>query len=218
MTKFEHNLRRFIATQYVDKIESLQQQIADPTNFADVQFQIICALTGIPKRILFGSERGELASSQDKESFNEVISSNEGRINNSGTINISQNTIKQDEIQIKVSKNTPTGQSEILAPGDIDTSGVEGGTIKNISKNALPILAYYDIFKNYYANTQEENFYIIGNTEELTTTIHGKQVNPNVIPSSEGRVNNGGIITISPKTIKQDEIQIKEKKYTNRTK
>ena len=73
LTKFEHNLRRFIATQYVDKIESLQQQIADPTNFADVQFQLISALTGIPKRILFGSERGELASSQDKEAFNEVI-------------------------------------------------------------------------------------------------------------------------------------------------
>lgn len=73
LTKFEHNLRRFIATQYVDKIESLQQQIADPTNFADVQFQIISAITGIPKRILFGSERGELASTQDKEAFNEVI-------------------------------------------------------------------------------------------------------------------------------------------------
>ena len=63
-------------------------------------------------------------------------------------------------------------------------------TSKNVSKNALPILAYYDIFKNYYANTQEENFYIIGNTEELTITINGKQVNPNAIPSNEGRVNN----------------------------
>ena len=73
LTKFENNLRRFIVTQYADKIESLQQQIADPVNFADVQFQIISALTGIPKRILFGSERGELASTQDKEAFNEVI-------------------------------------------------------------------------------------------------------------------------------------------------
>ena len=44
-------------------------------------------------------------------------------------------------------------------------ANMEGPTSKNISKNALPILAYYDIFKNYYANTQEENFYIIGNTE-----------------------------------------------------
>ena len=45
--------------------------------------------------------------------------------------------IKQDEIQIKVSKNTPTGQSEILAPGDIGTSGVDGETIKIIT-NKLP--------------------------------------------------------------------------------
>lgn len=85
---------------------------------------------------------------------------------------------------------------------------------KIVSKNALPILAYYDIFKNYYANTQEENFYIIGNTEELTITINGTEVNPNVIPSNEGRVNNTGVITINPKTIKQNEVQIKVAKDT----
>ena len=33
-------------------------------------------------------------------------------------------------------------------------------------KNAIPVLIYLDIFKNYFANTQEDNFYIItGNTE-----------------------------------------------------
>lgn len=88
-------------------------------------------------------------------------------------------------------------------------ANMEGPNSKTVSKNALPILAYYDIFKNYYANTQEENFYIIGNTEELTITINGKRVNPNVIPSNDGRVTNAGVITISPKTIKQDEIQLK---------
>ena len=87
-----------------------------------------------------------------------------------------------------------------------------GTNSKKTSKNALPILAYYDIFKNYYANTQENNFYIIGNTENLTITINGKKVNPNVIPSNEGRVNNSGTITISPNTIKQNEIQIKASK------
>ena len=82
-------------------------------------------------------------------------------------------------------------------------------TTKDVKKNATPIIMYYDIFKNYYANTQEDKFYIIGNTEKLTITINGKEVNPNVIPSNEGRVNNAGTITISPKTIKQNEIQIK---------
>ena len=28
--------------------------------------------------------------------------------------------------------------------------------------NALPILAYYDIFKQYYANKQEDNAFVIG--------------------------------------------------------
>lgn len=93
--------------------------------------------------------------------------------------------------------------------GFANMAGVDS---KIVNKNALPILAYYDIFKNYYANTQEENFYIIGNTEDLTITINGKRVNPNVIPSNEGRVNNSGVITISPKTIKQNEIQIKVSK------
>ena len=59
---------------------------------------------------------------------------------------------------------------------------------KTASKNALPILAYYDIFKNYYANTQEEKFYIIGNTEDLTITINGTKVNPIIIPSNEGKI------------------------------
>lgn len=33
--------------------------------------------------------------------------------------------------------------------------------------NATPIIAYYDIFKNYYANKQEENFYIIGSANNI---------------------------------------------------
>lgn len=35
--------------------------------------------------------------------------------------------------------------------------------------NAVPVLAYYDIFKNYFANKQEKNFYIINN--EASNTI-----------------------------------------------
>ena len=30
------------------------------------------------------------------------------------------------------------------------------------SQNAIPYLAYWDIFKNYFANKQEENFYYVG--------------------------------------------------------
>lgn len=47
---------------------------------------------------------------------------------------------------------------------------------KTATKNAVPILAYYDIFKNFYANTQEDDFYIIGGTPELTVKYNTKDV------------------------------------------
>lgn len=37
--------------------------------------------------------------------------------------------------------------------------------------NAVPVLAYYDIFKNYFANKQEENFYIINNQAANVLTV-----------------------------------------------
>ena len=59
-----------------------------------------------------------------------------------------------------------------------------------VSKNALPILTYFDIFKNYYANTQEENFYMIGTSPELTVNINGIVVNnPDDITESQGSIN-----------------------------
>jgi len=64
--EFEHNLRRILALRGM-KVNSLAPQVASPADSVDVQVQEICAVTGIPKRILTGSERGELASSQDRE-------------------------------------------------------------------------------------------------------------------------------------------------------
>jgi len=64
LDEYEHDLRRFLINEGVD-VEALTQAIADPANHVDVQIQMISAVTGIPKRILTGSERGELASTQD---------------------------------------------------------------------------------------------------------------------------------------------------------
>ena len=63
--EFENNLRRILINEGV-KYNALAQQIADPLSHVDAQMQMISAVTGIPKRILTGSERGELSSAQDK--------------------------------------------------------------------------------------------------------------------------------------------------------
>lgn len=50
--------------------KQLSPNIADPASHVDIQFKAISGTTGIPVRILTGSEMGELASSQDKENWN----------------------------------------------------------------------------------------------------------------------------------------------------
>ena len=41
--------------------------------------------------------------------------------------------------------------------------------------NAVPALAYYDIFKNYFANKQEKNFYIINNEAANTIIVNSSE-------------------------------------------
>lgn len=64
LDEYENDLRRFLINEGVD-IEPLTQVITDPTPHLDTQLKLISSQTGIPVRVLSGSERGELASTQD---------------------------------------------------------------------------------------------------------------------------------------------------------
>lgn len=70
--EYEHELRRILLAQGLE-LNSLATQISDPSNHVDIQIQMISAITGIPKRILVGSERGELSSMQDQDQWKELI-------------------------------------------------------------------------------------------------------------------------------------------------
>ena len=64
LDEYEHYLRRILVNEGVT-YEAMATQVADPSNHVDVLIQMISAQTEIPKRILTGSERGELSSTQD---------------------------------------------------------------------------------------------------------------------------------------------------------
>jgi len=70
--EYENNLRRLLVNEGVD-FKALESQVSDPTAHVQVQIQMISAVTGIPTRILTGSERGELASSEDKNTWLSLI-------------------------------------------------------------------------------------------------------------------------------------------------
>lgn len=68
INEYEHNLRRILVNQGID-MNALNTQVSDPGGHLDIQLQLISAATNIPKRILTGSERGELASSDDADQW-----------------------------------------------------------------------------------------------------------------------------------------------------
>jgi len=72
--EYENGLRRILINEGID-LKELAQQIADPTGHMDIQLTMISAVTGIPKRILSGSERGELASTQDTGEWKTYVQS-----------------------------------------------------------------------------------------------------------------------------------------------
>jgi len=67
--EYMHGMKRYLRLKGID-IEQLTPQVADPSKHISVLIDLISGATGIPKRILIGSERGELASSQDENNWN----------------------------------------------------------------------------------------------------------------------------------------------------
>ena len=64
LEEYLHGMRRFIRTQGMD-VKTLGAETVDPTGMFNVIINLIAAACNIPKRILIGAERGELASGQD---------------------------------------------------------------------------------------------------------------------------------------------------------
>ena len=100
--------------------------------------------------------------------------------NNRTKIGLDMSQVKIPQLNVGL-KNTdnPTTENEftqvnpscLLAYLGIRGYGsLIGVTTKNVEKNAVPLIGYYDIFKNYYANTQEDKFYTIGGVLPLQAT------------------------------------------------
>lgn len=70
--EYIHDMKRFLLLEGMDvKIEG--GEIVDPSPVVKIIIAIISAATGIPQRILLGSERGELSSTQDESRWKESI-------------------------------------------------------------------------------------------------------------------------------------------------
>ena len=72
MEQYMNSLQRYLFTAGMS-VKSLAPQVVDPAPQIDVQITAIAIKLGIPKRVLMGSERGELASGQDDKTWNDRV-------------------------------------------------------------------------------------------------------------------------------------------------
>jgi len=70
--EFANGMRRYIATKGMD-VEAFGSDVSNFAAQVDSLVTLIAGTTEIPKRILMGSERGELASTQDRTNWNDRI-------------------------------------------------------------------------------------------------------------------------------------------------
>ena len=70
--EYLHGLRRTVRTRGME-VNPLNTAVTNFGPNVDTILQIVSGVTGIPQRILLGSERGELASTQDKGNFEDRV-------------------------------------------------------------------------------------------------------------------------------------------------
>lgn len=70
--EYQHQMRRMLRTRGVD-VEVLGSDVANFSNPADAILTQVAGSKAIPKRILTGSEMGELASSQDRDNWKDQV-------------------------------------------------------------------------------------------------------------------------------------------------
>lgn len=70
---YKHQLSRWLQTRGVE-VKMLQGKPIDFSNNAKTLLSLIAGTRGIPVRILTGSERGELASTEDKQNWANIVS------------------------------------------------------------------------------------------------------------------------------------------------
>ena len=135
--------------------------------------------------------------------------------NNRTKIGLNMSDIKLPQIKVEINKayDLPTPENQwkqvnpscLLAYLGIRGYGVNattsGGDV-TIQKMAIPLLGYYDIFKNFYANTQEEDFYVIGATSSIDTIVVTQKSGGDIKSNTPNNINigiaNEDVVTIHP--------------------
>lgn len=162
MSNFIHGLKRHMKLKGVD-VHDFEQQASSPKDHYEVLLSSISSATGIPRRILTGSERGELASSQDRDNWGDQVSDRQR--------NFCEPCILRPFIDFLANQKTlPTPSEEyivgwppIQAPSSNETAVTAKAVAEALNTFAsgaaeaiMPLSIYYKRFLNFTVEETEE--------------------------------------------------------------
>jgi hypothetical protein len=166
--EFENNLRRILINEGV-KYNALAQQISDPLSHVDIQMQMISAVTGIPKRILTGSERGELSSAQDKLEWISYVTSRREEQNEPNILRPFIDKCIEIGVLPKPSKPYMVRWDKLFSLSDkekVDIGHMRASSMKEFSMGAIEEYVTLDLFLKHFLNFDEVQVEEIINNRE----------------------------------------------------
>ena len=165
IAEYEHNLRRILVNEGVD-LTALAQQIADPLNHVQIQLQMISAETGIPQRILTGSERGELASTQDRVEWLGFISARRQEFAEPNIVRpFVDRCIKYGVLPVPTEDKYSMKWTDLWSPSDkerVEIARLRASALKDYYSNPMvEFIVPPEAFLRYFLGLSEEDVKII---------------------------------------------------------
>lgn len=167
--EYEDNLRRMLINEGIE-FKALATQVSDPVPSFDVQIQMISAITGIPKRILTGTERGELASTQDSEAWLSLIQARREDFAEPAIIRpfvdrcIEYGVLAEskEDYSIEWEDLYALGEKEQAEVGNIRAKSIQAYGASGMAQDVMPVEGFY----KYIMNFDDEAIEFLGELRE----------------------------------------------------
>lgn len=188
--EFENGMRRILAMQGITATPlGPGNQVADPATNVSAILDLIAGGVGMPKRILIGSERGELASSQDSDNWASRIDERQNDYAGPGILlPFVQKMVDTGNIlppEGIISVEWP--ESNALSPKDqAEVGRIKAETLKSYASvpNAEMIVPYQE-FRTDFLGMDPESEYEVPEEEGLPEGEFDENGDPLALPAPE---------------------------------
>lgn len=160
--KLVHDMQNYIKTFNTD-VEVISGEEVDPSGVHDVIVSNIAGTKGIPKRILTGSERGELASTQDRATWLSTVSKRQTQYNEPTVVRPFVDRLRKYDVLSEPADGTyEVNWPELFELNEIEKSELEvnrSEVIANIApKGNTDLIASFEEIMEYVKTGKKPDF------------------------------------------------------------